>query len=190
MNRAWLVVALLLSLGVNLGLVGTAVARRHQLERRFGLGDEAPRSPDRPGERFADRLGLARESRDRFVAVHRRMAEASFRARSDVARIRRELRREVMSAAPDRKQIEELLAELSRQESVANRALVDGVLEARSGLSARELRDYLLALERFGPRSESAPPKSWGHSPQYDEGHSRPGTEPGPPRRRLERDRP
>jgi hypothetical protein len=152
-RRGWLVVALLLSLGVNLGLVGTAFARRRGFERGPERRLEALRDglPERPGGRIAEQLGLDRAQGERFVDAHRRMMKRVFEARFDIGRVRSELRHEVAARSPEPARIDELLRELSAAEAALNRAVVDGILEARAELAPGQARDYLRLLEQLGP---------------------------------------
>lgn len=158
MRRGWLVVALLLSLGVNLGLVGAAVVRRHALERweRIRMGEERP--PEGFGRRIAERLDLGEAERERFVAVQRALVERTAEGRRRIGELRRELRRELLAAAPDRPRIDALLDELGREEAALNRAFVDSVLDSREVLGARRTEAYLRFLERFAPGPGGPPP--------------------------------
>ena len=148
-------VALLLSLGVNLGLVGTAFARRRAHERWSGPERrlEAVREgfPDRPGGRIAEQLGLDRAQGERFVEAHRRMMKRTLEARLEIGRVRSDLRHEVGARVADRARIDQLLRELSAAETTLNRAVVEGILEARSELAPGQARDYLRLLEQLGP---------------------------------------
>jgi hypothetical protein len=163
-KRGWLIVALLLSVGVNLGLVGVAVARRAGLERweRAAHG-EAP--PAALGRRLADRLGVPEERRDRFVEIQRDLVERTFAERREVMRMRLALRHELLAPEPDRARIDELLAELGRREAALDRAFVDGVLASRETLDERELELYLRFLERAAPRPGFGPRGGPGGGP-------------------------
>jgi hypothetical protein len=149
-KRGWLVVALLLSLGVNLGLVGVAVARRVAVERweRVRHGLEQP--PEGFGRRLADRLGVPAERRERFLAIQHGLIERTAAERRQVERARLELRRELLAARPDRARVDALLGELAERESALNRAFAASVLESREVLSGRELELYLRFVERAG----------------------------------------
>lgn len=162
MRRGTLVVALLLSLGVNLGLLGVAVARR-------GAGERWPRAergemlaPERFGRRLADRLGVPDERREAFLGVQRRLAERAAGERRELLRVRLALRRELLAPAPDRVRVDALLDELAVRERALNRALVDSVLESRQTLSGRELERYLRFLERAGPGPGGPPRHGFG----------------------------
>ncbi len=100
MRRWWLAVALLLSLGINVGLVSVAVVRRLAIARwEHGPGGEPP-PPELVGRRFADELRLPPGKRVPFLAAQRRLAERTFDGRRDLARLRDDLRREVAALTP------------------------------------------------------------------------------------------
>jgi hypothetical protein len=151
MRRGWLVLALLVSLGVNVGLVGVGLARRAGLERwqRVRAGLEEP--PPGMGQRLAERIGVPAARRDRFLAVQRRLVERTAAERREVVRLRLALRGELLASAPDRARIDELLTALAAREAELSRALVAGVLESREVLDGRELELYLRFLERAAP---------------------------------------
>lgn len=151
MKRGGLVLALLVSLGVNLGLVGVALARRAGVERweRVRQGLEAP--PERFARRLADRVGVPSERREHFLSVQRRLGERTAEERRQVLRVRDELRRELLSSEVDPQRLDALLAELGEREAALNRALVDSVLESRDLLDGRELELYLRFLDRAAP---------------------------------------
>ncbi len=174
MSRTWLVVALLLSLGVNLGLAGTILVRSRALAVWRG-----ERPPDDPGERIAGRLGLQGENRRRFVAVQRHLVDQVQKQRRDIQRVRGEIRRELLADRPDRAKVDGLLDELAGHEAALNRAFVGSVLDSRATLSGDALERYLEFIDRVAP----------GHGPG-DRGPDDPRRGPGLRRRFLERDPP
>jgi len=179
-KRGWLVVALLLSLGVNLGLVGVAVARRAvdaRWERAARGAAEMP-PPERLGRRLADRLGVAQGRREAFLAVQRRLAERTATERRELVRVRLALRRELLAPQPDRDRIATLLDELGERERALNRALVDSVLESRATLDGRELELYLRFLERAGPPPGGGPRRRFGPGAGIDRPRGEPPGEP------------
>lgn len=189
MSRGALVVALLLSLGVNLGLIGIGVARRRAIERYWGEGrpvdlpadrlSERIRQHDVPGggfrpegfpeevlgDRLADRLGLEAERRERLVSAVRRMGVGVGDSRREIRRIREAIRREIGAGAPDRARVDALLDELAGAEVRLNRAFVDGVLDARSGLDEDESRQLLLLMAEFGLGRTLGEPRGPGPGP-------------------------
>ena len=144
MRRTWLVAALLLSLGVNLGLAGAVLWRsRPAADGRHGATGE-------PGRRLADWLDLDGGERAGFLAVQRRLADSVVAERREIARLRSEIRRELLSDAPDRERLDGLVAELGEREQALDAAFVESVLASRERLSGRALERYLRFVERFG----------------------------------------
>jgi hypothetical protein len=150
-KRGWLLVVLLLSLGVNLGLVGSLLARRTGPERWQSDRPAEGRRPEALGRRLADRLELEPDERERFVAIQRSLFERTTEGRREITRIRRELRREVLLSEPDRPRLDALLEDLAHEEAALNRAFVAAVLESREVLGERRAAAYLRFLERFAP---------------------------------------
>ncbi len=151
MKRAWMGLVLLVSVGLNIGFLGIAVARHRGFDgwRGARAGGEMP--PADFGARLADRLRLSPESRPRFLALQRKLARATIEGRQEIFRLRHELRSELLAPQPDRAEIDRLLGEVDRRERELNQALVDTLLESRQLLHGRELDDYLRFLERFAP---------------------------------------
>ena len=86
MTRPWLVLGLVLSLGVNVGLVGSMLLRERsagRMARDFGHGGD-------PGVRLADRLALEGEVRERFLARQRRLADEVRELRPRIGRLERD----------------------------------------------------------------------------------------------------
>jgi len=145
-RRHWIFLALLLSVGVNCGLVGMGIARhRMELQR-----ERDPRPPGREGVRLADRLALAGEARESFLRLQRELGERVHAGRRQIDEARRELRRELTSREPDRERVEALLGRLNRAQDALDRAFVANVLAARDVLEGRAEREYLQFVERFG----------------------------------------
>jgi Spy/CpxP family protein refolding chaperone len=154
MRRNWILLALLLSFGVNCGLVGMAIVR-HRPAAPFERG---VRPAPRAGERLADRLELEGETRESFLRLQRQLAERMRGGRREIERSRRELRRELTSAAPDRARAEELLVAIGREQAAMDRALVENVLASRELLDGRGEREYLRFIERFAETLAGARP--------------------------------
>lgn len=171
MKRAWLVIALLLSVGINIGVLATIGVARVRGERtprseRFERFREGPP----PAERLAERLELEGEDREQFVAQHQHFFETVQQVRMRQAEVRRELRQEVGSPSPDRARIDELLAQSSGLSAELERAFVDNVLAARELLDERQQRAYFGLLSRLRGQNERR---------RGMEGR-RPGSGPGP----------
>jgi Spy/CpxP family protein refolding chaperone len=168
MRRNWLFLALLLSVGVNCGLLGMGIAR-HRMAERWPGGERGDRAQgerpggerphgDRPrdGARLADRLELTGEARENFLRLQRELAERVRAGRTTIDASRRELRRELVSAEPDRARVEELLSAIQREQDALDRALVANVLAAREMLDPAAEREYLRFVERIGAVASGA----------------------------------
>jgi hypothetical protein len=174
MKRGWLVVALLASLGLNLGLVGMQIARARAAAAWSGeRGD--PGGPD-PGARLADRLRLEGGDRERFLRLQRRLAEAVREERGQIGRLRHELRAELIAPRPDRQRIDDLLAGVAGHQEALDRAFADNVLESRQQLSGRALEAYLRFVERFAQPGPPGPREAL-----RDRGEGARGPRRGPP---------
>lgn len=162
MKRGWLVVALLLSLGANLGLLAGALARRRALDRWEAVRAGEARPPEAVGLRLAARLGLEAGERERFLAVQRRLVERTLDGRRRIAGLRTELRAELSAERPGRAELDALLAALAAEEAALDRAFAESVLESREVLGARRTADYLRFLERFAPGRGGPPHGPFG----------------------------
>ena len=128
MKRWWLVLALLLSLGVNVGILATlAVARLRPAEVQ-----KAPQGPpEKRLARLADRLGLAGGERERFLTLQRQFFADTGHDRKRLQQIYRQVRRELISARPDPDHLEKLLTESSQVYLAVERAVTANVLATR-----------------------------------------------------------
>ncbi len=187
MRRWWLVIALLASLGINLGLVGVVVARS-RTAGDWDRGRPDLGGPD-PGARLADRLRLEGSERGRFLELQRRLAESVRGEREMIGRLRQELRAELIAPRPDRGRIDALVAQIAERQEALDRAFVENVLESRSELSGRALDAYLRFVERFAQprppgggepmRERSLGPRAQRRGPPPEEGPG--GPAPPPP---------
>jgi len=189
-KRWWLVVALLLSLGVNLGLVGAAIVRQRAIAA--WTGERPPGGPE-PGARLAERLRLDDAQREQFLGIQRRLVERVRDERRELGRLRRVLRDELIAPEPDRDRIDRLVDEIAERQLALDRAFVDHVLESRELLDGEQLERYLFFLERFTAQRFGRPDE--GPDPRLGRPGERPGTRlPGDrgegPRRPPPRDEP
>lgn len=167
MKRNLLFLALLLSVGINCGLLGMGIARHRLLSAARDAEDRPPERDGREGRegaRLADRLELTGEARESFLRLMRELAVRVHDGRRQIDEARRELRHELTSAAPDRARIDGLLSALAREQDALDRALVANVYAARELLDGPAEREYLRFVERFGaavagPRPPGPPPE-------------------------------
>lgn len=163
-----MIIALLLSLGVNLGLVA-AVATRRIAARPEGARPREMRGEPLPRfRRLADHLGLEGEQRRRFLDLQGQLFEETVRARMRRAETQREVRRELVSREPDRERIDALLRQSARDFLTLEQALAKNIVATREILSPGQEREYLRIVSRMRP------PGQGGFGPQQQ-----------PPRRRL-----
>mgnify|MGYP001811976952 CR=1 FL=1 len=158
MKKPWLIIALLLSVGINVGVLATLGIARSRSPRpdraqheRFERG---AREPGAMMERIVRGLELEGEARDSFVEQHQRFFETMMSTRQEMMRNRHELRSEIGSQEPDRERIDELLAASARLQADLDRAFVDNVLATREILTPRQQRAYLGILGRLRDRGE------------------------------------
>ena len=171
MSRRTLGFVLLLSLGVNLGLLA-AVGLQLWSDRRAPSVEEVVEEPAAletgallDEERFrvetapvrrraaalADELGLEGERRDRFVAVQRRFLEGTWIERRRVLGLQLRLRRELGAPRPDQRTVDELIDQLAAARRELDRGLARTVFETRELLEPEEERLYLRFLDELRP---------------------------------------
>jgi len=154
MNRWWLVIALLLSVGLNVGILATIAARRGG-PPPAAKADKAPELAN-PGRdplpllpRLADRLGLEGEKRRKFLDVQWNLFQETSRLRLQLAEVHREIRREVTREEPDRRRVDQWLAESARIYLAMERSLVNNVLATRELLDPEQERQYMAMISRL-----------------------------------------
>ena len=153
MSRWWLVIALLLSVGLNLGILAAVAARRGGPPpdaRAQKVPEMAPgRDPLPLLPRLADRLGLEGEKRRKFLDVQWNLFQETSRLRLQLAEVHREIRREVTRDEPDRKRVDQWLAESARIYLAMERSLVNNVLATRELLDPEQERQYMAMISRL-----------------------------------------
>jgi hypothetical protein len=171
MKRWWLIIALLLSVGLNLGILVAIGARLATRPR------PAPRPPEQRQEanpqgdpvqrisRLADHLRLEGETRRKFIDLQWNLFQETTRLRLQLGEVHRETRRELTRGGADRQKIDGLLAESSRLYLALERTLVDNVYATRGLLGPEKEREYLKMISRLrvpnpgpGIANPAAPP--------------------------------
>ncbi len=160
MRRWWLVIALLLSLGVNVGILATLAVQRAR--RPPPLAWEQPEGPPRGIrrglDRLADALGLEGEKRQRFLEVQRQFFLGVAQHRRELRRLHQELRRELTAAEPDEPRIRQLVADLGRTYAGFEELTAGAILESRRLLDDEQSRRYLQLLGRLRSQARELPP--------------------------------
>ncbi len=176
MKSWWLVIALLLSIGLNVGILAAISARRNppagpperdqevEAGPRPEDGDLARPEPGNPVNdpvnnpinnpvpalpRLADRLRLEGEERRKFIDIQWNLFQETTRLRLQRGEIQRELKRELTREETDRKRVDALLAESARNHDAMERALVNSILSSRALLGPEQEREYLRFVGRL-----------------------------------------
>jgi hypothetical protein len=146
-KRWWLVIALLLSAGMNVGLLvaltlnSPAVTQRQQEALRPAAAGRIPQ--------LATRLGLEGVERRRFIQRQRQFFAETAGPRARLPEVRREIRAELTRPNPDRARIDELLRESGDVFLSLERSLVANVLDTREILGPEQERKYIDLISRL-----------------------------------------
>ena len=156
MKRSWMVVALLLSVGVNIGILATIGVNRARADRPAGS-----RADRWEGERrasrvlgLAERLKLDEETKPVFFEQHRQFFDSLQSIRREIGETKEMLRREVGSPSPDPERIDALLARSAELNARMERAFVDNVFAVRQILDEEQQEAYLRILQRGRERGD------------------------------------
>lgn len=158
MIRWWLVIALLLSVGLNVGILATIAAHRPgPPPAREGRPPQGGQNPANPANidpvprlgRLADRLKLEGDQRRKFLDVQWNLYQESTRQRLQMNEVHRELRRELTRPTPDRQRVEALLKESAGIHMALERALVSNILSTRELLGPEKEKEYLKIIGRL-----------------------------------------
>lgn len=161
MRRGWLLAALLLSVGLNLGLFGAWAYRQATRPAPRPLPWAEGRGPF---VAMADRLELTGKTRERFLEQQRVFFALTEGDRRELAELRRELRRELDAAEPEPERIDQLLAASAELNAALDRAFAENVLATRELLGPEERRRFLQLLPRLRPPGDG-PPRRWERGP-------------------------
>ena len=153
MRRWWLIIALLLSVGLNIGILAAIGARR---AATLAGKERPPLEAGKPGvdpvprlARLADRLKLEGEPRRRFLDIQWNLYQETTRQRLRLNEVHRDLRREMSRPTPDRERVEALLNESARNHLALERALVTHIFATRDLLDPEQQEEYLKIIGRL-----------------------------------------
>jgi Heavy-metal resistance len=183
--RWWLVIGLLLSVGLNVGILAAVVARRAAAPGRpaaqapgqgQGQGQANPANANDPVPRLtrlADRLKLEGDTRRKFIDIQWNLYQETTRLRLDLGEIHRSLRKEMTLPNPDRPRVDALLADSSRTYLALEKSLVDNVFATRALLGPEKEAEYLkivgrLRLPNPGPGISNPTAGPNGQAPQAE----------------------
>jgi hypothetical protein len=158
----WLAIALVLSIGTNVGVLAMLAI----LHSKAAPQQQAVR-PGNPGQLhlLADRLGLQGEDRRRFLERQRRLLGDTAVPRKRMGEIRLALRAELIAAKPNRQRIDLLIHEAGETLMQLERMLTDCVLETRAMLPPEAEKRYVELLSHLKLEGPGAlgrlPPPLW-----------------------------
>jgi Spy/CpxP family protein refolding chaperone len=162
-KRWWLVITLLLSAGMNVGLLvalalnSPAVTQKQQEAMRPAAAGRIPQ--------LANRLGLEGAERRRFIQRQREFFAETSELRARLPELRKEVRAELTRPKPDRARIDDMLRESAAAFLSLERSLVGNVLDTRELLGPEQDKRYVDLLSRLqleGPgQMGKLPPAQW-----------------------------
>lgn len=174
MRRWGLMIALILSLGVNAGILATLALsggdRSPGAESGPAGSNRPPGGPHgRPAagppgeprvpelaaqrlERLADDLGLAGADRERFLELQRGMLGEGLRLARERFRLQAELRRELLADEPDRERVDLLIGEIAAVFTRLEQSTASAILDTRELLDPEQERRYLVVVAQIRPR--------------------------------------
>ncbi len=168
MKRWWLVIALLLSVGLNVGLLAAIAVRRMNPAVRAAKAPAANQQQADPLPRLpqlANRLGLEGEERRKFLDIQWNLYQETSHLRLQLGEVHRHLRHELIQSPPDRAQVDRLLEESSRVYLALEKSLVGNILATRDLLGPEKEKQYLRLIGQlripnpggFGPNAGFGP---------------------------------
>jgi hypothetical protein len=164
MRRWWLVIALLLSVGLNVGILAAVAVRRlapgGQGAKPAGAANQQPDPLPRLPQ-LANRLGLEGEERRKFLDIQWNLYQETSHLRLELGETHRNLRHELIQPQPDRAQVDRLLEESSRTYLALEKSLVSNILATRELLGPDKEKQYLRLIGQlripnpggFGPNA-------------------------------------
>lgn len=151
MKLSWLWIALAVSLGINVGVLGTLAVQGSDKEK--GTEEKsAERSLDERTGPIAERLGLEGEDREKFMQLQRGMLESSQGHRDELDGMRREVRKELREDDPDRARMDRLIGDMAEVSSAQEREYVEMVMATRELLDDEQQAMYLQFLAQARAR--------------------------------------
>ena len=153
MKQSWLWVLLVLSLGVNIGVLATIGVARGRAQQRWER--PTPFQGERAGppmhllDRIADHLALEGEQREQFKELQSAFFQETKGQQNRLMELRLQLRDELAAEYPDRERIESLLSQLGSVYVALDRALVENMTASREILDEKQQKRYLRIVDRI-----------------------------------------
>lgn len=154
MKRWWIVLLLLLSVGLNAGLL--AQRRHEKREREARIEERQARAAERRGERepqarpladrliarLVDKVGVQGENREKFIALQKDFFARTLATRERLRGSQKALRENLRSEKPDRPLADRQLAELAAAQEEIEAAFVDNYFAASALLDQDQQKRY------------------------------------------------
>ena len=151
MKLSWLWIALAVSLGINVGILGTLAVQGSDKGKGAEEKTAKPSPDDRTGP-IADRLGLEGEEREKFMQLQRGLVESSQGHREELDGMRREVRKELREDEPDRDRMDSLIGDMAEISAAQEREYVETVMATREILDDEQQAMYLQFLAQARAR--------------------------------------
>ena len=152
MKTSWLWILLAVSLGINVGILGTLAVQGSDKDKGSEEKSSTPSLDDRTGP-IADRLGLEGDDREKFVQLQRGLLESTQGHREEIENMRREVQTELREDEPDRARIDRLIADMSEISAAQEREYVETVIATREILDDEQQAMYQQFLAQARARS-------------------------------------
>jgi hypothetical protein len=151
MKLSWLWIALAVSLGINVGILGTLAVQGSDKGKGAEEKSAEPSLDDRTGP-IADRLGLEGEEREKFMQLQRSLLESTQGHREELEKMRREVRKELREDEPDRDRMDRLIGDMAEVSAAQEREYVETVMATREILEDEQQAMYLQFLAQARAR--------------------------------------
>ena len=153
MNKPWLWIVLLLSLGVNIGILATVGVARFRPEPRWDRPDQAShgggRFPAHVVERMANALELEGENRDSFMDIQGDFFGVIAEHRQGLHAMRREFRVQLMDDDPSPERIDQLIEKIGETQKSLDSLTAKMILQSREVLEPQQQHRYFQFLHRL-----------------------------------------
>jgi hypothetical protein len=152
MKLSWLWIALAVSLGINVGILGTLAVQGADKGKGAEEKTAQPSLDDRTGP-IADRLGLEGADREKFMQLQRGLMESAQGHREELDGMRREVRKELREDDPDRARMDRLIDDMAEVSAAQEREFVEMMMATREILNDEQQAMYLQFLAQARTRS-------------------------------------
>jgi Spy/CpxP family protein refolding chaperone len=152
--KRWLIVVLLLlSVGLNIGLLAQRGREKRERQERREARQEARQNPEsraarerpllkRLLERMVEEVGVAGEQRDKFIAIHESFFDRTLATREKLRQGQRALRDNLTSPQPDRALADSQAAEIAAAQKEVEAAFIESYFATTAILDQDQRQRY------------------------------------------------